>query len=169
MPAKLPDDIALERYRAGNRQRSLKRRERLEHAGNKQLLCWIPAVLRKQLDEIASEHNDTVSNTVTMIIHAGIAALTASIAPTPATGSQPIDKASNKQPNDRAALADVAHQMRKEGMTVAMIAAEFNKRGWTPEAIPKQGGTKPRSDAAVEWTVKSLSQLMNRDHPTVSL
>lgn len=161
MPARLPDDIALERFRAGNRQRSLKRRERLEQAGNKQLLCWIPAALRKQLDEIAGERNDTVSNTVTMIIHAGIAALTASTVPAPV----PPGKASDEKPTDRAALARVAHQMRKEEMTVAVIVAKFNQRGWTPAAIPQQPGTKPRSDAANEWTVKSLSQLLTRDYP----
>jgi len=67
-------------------------------------------------------------------------------------------------PADRRALADVVRSMREAGRTLAEIADEFNRTGRTPDKFPSPGKT-PRRDSAQVWTIKTLSQLINRDYP----
>lgn len=69
-------------------------------------------------------------------------------------------------PTDRAALAAIAHQWRLEGASLEEIAERFNANGWTPNRIPKQEGSRPRSDSPPLWTLKAVSQLLTRDHPS---
>lgn len=69
------------------------------------------------------------------------------------------------RPQSRAELATIGHQWRKEGQSATAIACGFNAEGWTPDTIPKERGVKPRADSATAWSVKSVSQLLNRDYP----
>ncbi len=66
---------------------------------------------------------------------------------------------------DRAALAKIGRQWRLEGASLEEVAERFNANGWTPNRIPKQPGSRPRSDASPLWTLKAVSQLLTRDHP----
>lgn len=82
MAAKLSDSELALRVRAGNRQRADRRRERLGQLGYGQLLVWIPTDLRNQIDGIATERGASISDTATVIIRMGIAALlSATLAP----------------------------------------------------------------------------------------
>ena len=69
-------------------------------------------------------------------------------------------------PTDRAALAKIAHQWRLEGASLEEIAERFNANGWTPNRIAKRPGSRPRSDSPPLWTLKAVSQLLTRDHPS---
>lgn len=68
-------------------------------------------------------------------------------------------------PKDRAELAAMGHRWRREGKSASEIATEFNRKGWTPDRVPKRVGAKVRSDSARGWSLKAVSQLLNRDHP----
>ncbi len=88
MAAKLSDSELALRVRAGNRQRADRRRERLGRLGYGQLLVWIPADLRNQIDGIATERGASISDTAAAIIRTGIAALAPS-APAPSLSPSP--------------------------------------------------------------------------------
>lgn len=77
MATRLPDAEFAERARAGNRQRALHRRERLARSGYQQLLVWLPADLRNQIDRIAADRGSSVTEATTIIVRAGITALAA--------------------------------------------------------------------------------------------
>ena len=84
----------------------------------------------------------------------------------PSQGPVAVEPPAQEQaPKDRAELAAQGHRMLKAGMTATAIADRFNAQGWTPDKVPKAAGTKPRSDAATAWNTKTVSQLLNRDHP----
>ena len=91
MAAKLSDREFAERVRASNRRRTDRRRERLKLAGYQQLLVWLPTALRSEIDRMAAEQGATVSDTATVIIRAGIAAMEPQpVADTPAPESLPL-------------------------------------------------------------------------------
>ena len=69
-------------------------------------------------------------------------------------------------PTDRAALAEIGRQWRLEGASLEEIAKRFNANGWTPNRIPKREGSRSRSDSPPLWTLKAVSQLLTRDHPS---
>lgn len=69
-------------------------------------------------------------------------------------------------PTDRAALAAMGRQWRLEGASLEEVAERFNANGWTPNRIPKREGSRPRSDSPSLWTLKAVSQLLTRDHPS---
>lgn len=76
MATRLSDSEFAERARAGNRQRALQRRTRLSRSGYQQLLVWMPGDLRNQIDRIAADRGTSVNDATTIIVRAGIAALT---------------------------------------------------------------------------------------------
>ena len=69
-------------------------------------------------------------------------------------------------PTDRVALATMGRQWRLEGASLEEVAERFNANGWTPNRIPKREGSRPRSDSPPLWTLKAVSQLLTRDHPS---
>lgn len=153
MVKRLTDKELAVRVRAGNRERATKRRERQEAAGNVQTVVWLPGELRSQID--AMRAGRTLSEAVTDLLAAGLKFTT-----TPATVYE-----AESMPASREALAGIGHALRSEGVTLEGIAERFNASGWTPDRIPKEPGIKPRADAATAWTVKAVSQLLNRDYP----
>lgn len=69
---KLTDSELAANVRQRNRQASNRRRERLALAGNVQLLTWIPATLRRELDRVAAARREPVSETAAVAIAAGL-------------------------------------------------------------------------------------------------
>ncbi len=90
--------------------------------------------------------------------------------PLPGNNLQPLPRNSDQLPGngptDRAALAKIGRQWRLEGASLEEVAERFNANGWTPNRIPKQPGSRPRSDSPPLWTLKAVSQLLTRDHPS---
>ena len=72
MAAKLSNDERVERIREWSRQSSARRRVKLESAGKQQLLCWIPATLRKQLDVLIAQRNQNLSEVTTELLTAAL-------------------------------------------------------------------------------------------------
>ena len=64
MKPRISDKERAEKVRQWARQASARRRERLTADGKEQLLCWIPGAIRQQLDSLANENNQSVSDTV---------------------------------------------------------------------------------------------------------
>ena len=154
MANRLSDKELAERVRANNRERATRRREKQELAGNVLTVVWIPAELRQAID--ARMDRRTLSETVAELLEAGLRS----------SASPPASYASAEPvPTDREELAKIGHGWREEGESLETIAERFNANEWTPDRIPKQPGNKPRSDAARAWTVKTISQLLNRDYP----
>ena len=87
----------------------------------------------------------------------------------PGNNLQPLPRNSDplpgNGPTDRAALAKIGRQWRLEGANLEEVAERFNANGWTPNRIPKQPGSRPRSDSPPLWTLKAVSQLLTRDYP----
>ncbi len=143
------------RIRAGNRERAARRRESLEAAGMQQTVVWLPGKLRSQIETLTAGR--TLSATIADLLAIGLKSTTT---PAPTHEVEP-----ESMPASREALASIGHGWRSEGITLEGIAERFNAKGWTPDRIPKQPGDKPRADAATAWTIKAVSQLLNRDYP----
>ena len=118
-------------------------------------MVWLPAGLRARVDAVTGGR--TLSEAVAALLEAGLKFTTT---PAPTHEVEP-----ESMPASREALAGIGHAWRSEGVTLEGIAERFNANGWTPDSIPKQAGDKPRADAATSWTVKAISQLLNRDYP----
>ena len=153
MVKRLTDKELAARVRAGNRERATKRRKRQEAAGNVQTVIWLPGELRARVE--AATGGRTLSAAVAALLEAGLKFTT-----TPATVYE-----AESMPASREALAGIGHALRSEGVTLEGIAERFNSNGWTPDRVPKEPGTRPRADAATAWTIKAVSQLLNRDYP----
>ncbi len=151
---KLSDKELAERVRTGNRERAARRREKQEAAGNVQTVVWLPAGLRARVDAVTGGR--TLSETMAAVLEAGLLHTT--------TPAQAYEVEPEAAPTSREELATFGHELRQAGSTLEGIAERFNKNGWTPDRIHKQG-SKPRADAARAWTVKTVSQLLNRDYP----
>ena len=88
MGKRIADSERIERIREWARQSSARRRVKLSMDGKMQLLCWIPATLRAQLDATAAQRNQNLSEVTTALLSA---ALSPSIpAPTPSVDSLPL-------------------------------------------------------------------------------
>ena len=85
--------------------------------------------------------------------------------PLPDTANKSVSDNGESLPDNRAELAKLGHALLRTGLTKAAVAAHFNRIGATPNRIPKIKGTKPRTDSAATWTVKSISQFLLRDYP----
>lgn len=164
---RLSDAELARRVRERNIKANRDRRERLVQEGRVQLGgLWIPKATRERLDTYAAWKAMTLSDVVAAAIDAyttGPLATAYALSPEP-----PVVTALSAQdtvPVDRAELARRGHELLASEMTAATIADQFNRMGWTPDRVPKVAGGKPRSDSPVAWTVKSISQLLNRDHP----
>ena len=72
MGKRIADSERIERVRAYARQSSARRRVKLESAGKRQLLCWIPATLRAQLDATAAQRNQNLSEVTTALLSAAL-------------------------------------------------------------------------------------------------
>lgn len=149
---RLSDKELAERVRTANRERAARRRERQEAAGMQQTVLWLPSGLRARVE--AATGGRTLSAAVAALLEAGLRHTSTTHDP----DSEPV-------PANREALAAFGHGWRAEGETLEGIAERFNANGWTPDRIPKEPGIKPRADAATAWTVKAVSQLLNRDYP----
>lgn len=68
MAARLPDDVRLARLRESVRKASARRRVKLALDGNEQLLVWIPATVRRQLDGLALARNLSLSAVTTELL-----------------------------------------------------------------------------------------------------
>lgn len=170
-----------------SRERVRRYRERQRQQGKVRLTVAIEPEARAALDQLLSSHPAlTIDSTINGLL-LGTVALPRNKQPTrqalprndkpvrkPLRGNDPPAQSllpSNSQalpgnaPCDRAALAKIGHQLKRDGMRISEIAEHFNANGWTPAAIPRQAGVKPRSDAAARWTVKTVSQLLTRDYP----
>ena len=138
----------------------------LLQAGKAQTNVWLSAELRTQLDEIAASEGVSLSVVVERLL---LMALQAELPPVegqaPAPQEQPAAAPQEQAPADRAALAQLGHELLAGGLTAASIADQFNAKGWTPNKVPKAVGVKPRSDSPAAWTPKLISQLLLRDHP----
>jgi hypothetical protein len=73
MVARLPDEVRLSRLRESVRNASARRRVKLAMDGKTQLLCWIPATLRAQLDGLAAQRNQNLSDATAALLLDGLA------------------------------------------------------------------------------------------------
>lgn len=160
MAKKLSDQEFIERTRTGNRDRSLRYRERLIESGLRQMVGWVSRDLHQQISILALQHRVTKSEMVATLLDEGMQALLAKVGK-----AVPAATPDASTPGDREALAKIGHQWREEGLTLDAIATRFNEQGWTPATIPKEAGTQPRKDSPKEWTGKMISQLLSRDYP----
>ena len=60
---RLTDSELAARLRQRNRLNSERRRQRLAESGKVQLLAWIPETLRRELDSVAADRGETLSET----------------------------------------------------------------------------------------------------------
>lgn len=75
--AKLSDSELAARLRQRNRVNSERRRIRLAAGGKVQLLAWIPATLRSELDRVAAARGEHLSDTTTALLSLALNATTA--------------------------------------------------------------------------------------------
>lgn len=172
---RLSDEELARRVRARNAKANRDRRDRLIQDGRVQLGgLWIPKATRERLDTYAAWRAMQLSDVVAAALDAyttGPLATAYALSPEPATPApqeQPVaaPPAQEQAPADRAELARRGHELLAGGLTATAIADQFNAKGWTPNQIPKAAGGKPRSDSPTSWTLKAVSQLLHRDHPT---
>ena len=65
---RLTDSELAERLRQRNRLNSERRRQRLAESGKVQLLAWIPDTLRRELDSVAADRGETLSETTEALL-----------------------------------------------------------------------------------------------------
>lgn len=136
MATKLSDSEFAERARAGNRQRADRRRGRLAQSGYQQLLVWMPADLRNQIDRVATERATTVTEATALIVRAGLAALaepprpTPSVDAKPAPESLPLFQSAHTEPATKPAKPDYTDRDR--------LIVQFRGEGLGYEAIRKR-------------------------------
>jgi hypothetical protein len=93
MAARLPDEVRLSRLRESVRNASARRRVKLTMDGKTQLLCWIPATLRAQLDGLAAQQNQNLSDATAALLIDGLAyrrALANPATPLPPANTLPL-------------------------------------------------------------------------------
>ena len=150
MAAKLSNDERVERIREWSRQSSARRRVKLESAGKQQLLCWIPATLRKQLDVLIAQRNQNLSEVTTELLTAALDTATtnqtttnsnASNDATPDMFSQPetatMEYTGRDEPetpsrviqSDKEALMNEVGAMLESGLSGGEIARRWNSAG----------------------------------------
>ena len=104
MGKRIADSERIERVREYARQSSARRRVKLTIAGKMQLLCWIPATLRAQLDATAAQRNQNLSEVTTDLLQAALTPATPGAnPPPPPVDSLPLfdvaeDSAQREQP-----------------------------------------------------------------------
>ena len=150
--------------RLQNRLRSQRQREKLVTSGQVPFTCWLPAITRDRVVGLARTLGVRINDVVAEALLAGLPSVEGQ-APAPAPQEQPAAAPQEQAPADRAALAQLGHELLAGGLTAASIADQFNAKGWTPNKVPKAVGVKPRSDSPAAWTPKLISQLLLRDHP----
>lgn len=138
--------------------RITRRRERLALAGNVQLLTWIPATLRRELDRVAAARGEPLSETTTALLTAALKTAT-----TPATRDKPTAAAelipdmflsTPATTTDKAALMTWVGELLNEGHTGADIARQLNASGQrTAVGTPFNGGNLLRDYRA--WLKKT--------------
>ena len=143
-------------------------RERLAAQGIKREVFFATARAQAALAELRALRPDQTRDNILCdaILCLRAAAIDDPLTITPQLDYQPT--AVSELPVDRADLARRGHRLLKSGLSATTIADEFNRMGWTPNRVPKAAGVKPRSDSATVWTVKTISQLLTRDHPATS-
>ena len=92
MGKRIADSERIERIREWARQSSARRRVKLSMDGKMQLLCWIPATLRAQLDATAAQRNQNLSEVTTALLSAALApsAPAPVAAPSPTVDTLPL-------------------------------------------------------------------------------
>lgn len=155
---KLTDSELAQRLRARNRQASERRRERLALAGNVQLLTWIPATLRRELDRVAAARGEPLSETTTALLTAALKTAT-----TPATRDKPTAAAelipdmflsTPATTTDKDALMTWVGELLNEGLTGAEAARRLTAAGYrSPNGAALTGGNLLRDYRA--WLKKA--------------
>lgn len=130
---KLTDSELAQRLRARNRQASERRRERLALAGNVQLLTWIPATLRRELDRVAAARGERLSETTTALLAAALKTATPPITTDKPTAAEELIPdmfmAAPATTTDKDALMTWVGELLNEGLTGADIARQLNASG----------------------------------------
>lgn len=76
MAAKLSDTELARRVRERSQQRSIRYRERLSRSGRVQTLIWLPNTLRRQLDALTKERDESLSLVTTELLSAALSQTT---------------------------------------------------------------------------------------------
>ena len=149
MAAKLSNDERVERIREWSRQSSARRRVKLESAGKQQLLCWIPATLRKQLDVLIAQRNQNLSEVTTELLTAALDTATTNQTTTNSNasndadatldmfGNPTMDNTGRDEPDtpsrviqsDKEALMNEVGAMLESGLSGGEIARRWNSEG----------------------------------------
>ena len=134
MATRVSDSELAARIRQQNRTNSLRRRERLAAGGKVQLLTWIPATLRRELDSVAAARGERLSETATAMLSLGLK----QIAPTmpaakPTAAEWTADMfnapAGNDATTTKDELMNEVGKLLNEGHTGADIARQLNASG----------------------------------------
>jgi hypothetical protein len=158
---RLTDSELAQRVRASNQRRAERRRERLALAGKVQLLSWVPATLRNELDKVAAARGESLSDTTAALLSLGLKVTTTA---TPATRDKPT--AAELMPDmfhpapatttDKDALMTWIGERLNEGLTGADVARQLNASGKrTANGSPFSGGNLLRDYRA--WCKKTAS------------
>ena len=123
MATRVSDTELAARLRQRNAVNSQRRRERLALAGKVQLLTWIPATLRRELDSAAAARGEPLSETTAALLLAGLNATTT----TPAD-SEPTPVLTQFE-DGKAELMNEVAALLNEGHTGADIARRLNASG----------------------------------------
>lgn len=135
MATRVSDSELAARIRQQNRTNSQRRRVKLAASGKVQLLTWIPATLRNELDRVAAARGEHLSDTTTVLLSLGLkqtatttpatkptaAEMTAELFPAPAT--------SHESSATKDALMIEVGKLLNEGHTGNEIARQLNASG----------------------------------------
>jgi hypothetical protein len=137
MATRVSDTELAARLRQRNAVNSQRRRERLALAGKVQLLTWIPATLRRELDSAAAARGEPLSETTAALLLAGLA--------TPATTtpdtSKPPPVYTVEGGDERAALMAEVGKLLNEGHTGNEVARRLTAAGYrSPNGAALTGG-----------------------------
>jgi len=86
MAARLPDEVRVARLRESVRKASARRRVKLSMDGKVQTLVWLPGPIRQQLDEMANQNQQSLSEVTTTLLSAALSPSN----PSPAVDSLPL-------------------------------------------------------------------------------
>jgi hypothetical protein len=128
---RLTDSELAARLRQRNRQASERRRERLVAGGKVQLLAWIPATLRSELDRVAAARGEPLSDTTTVLLSLGLkqtATTTPATKPTAAEMTAELFPAPATTTEKDALMMEVG-KLLNEGHTGNEIARQLNASG----------------------------------------
>lgn len=132
MATRVSDSELAARIRQQNRTNSQRRRVKLAASGKVQLLTWIPATLRNELDRVAAARGEHLSDTTTALLSLG---LKQTVTTTPATKAATAELTPDMfhpapaTTTDKAALMTWISELLNEGHTGADVARQLNASG----------------------------------------